>query len=104
MRRHVARELLHAAGVEVPGRVGIREAVRHERLAPGGLLGVVIATETNLERRDKPGRPFLLGRNELVIGLQQWLQHIPDFALEEGADVTVCGGTVSKITRLPLVW
>ena len=36
-----------------------------ERLAPGGLLGVVIATETNLERRDKPGRPFLLGRNEL---------------------------------------
>lgn len=46
----------------------------------------------------------LLGRNELVIGLQQWLQHIPDFALEEGADVTVCGGTVSKITRLPLVW
>ena len=46
----------------------------------------------------------LLGRNELVIGLQEWLKHIPDFALEEGADVSVCGGTVCKITRLPLVW
>ncbi|TDU23327.1 cytochrome P450 [Panacagrimonas perspica] len=46
----------------------------------------------------------LLGRNELVIGLQEWLKHIPDFTLEKGADVTVCGGTVSKITRLPLVW
>jgi cytochrome P450 len=46
----------------------------------------------------------LLGRNELVIGLQEWLKHIPDFALEEGAEVTVCGGTVAKITRLPLVW
>jgi len=46
----------------------------------------------------------LLGRNELVIGLQEWLRHIPDFRLEEGADVVVCGGTVSKITRLPLVW
>lgn len=46
----------------------------------------------------------LLGRNELVIGLQEWLRHIPDFSLEGGAEVAVCGGTVSKITRLPLVW
>ena len=36
-----------------------------DRLAPGGLLGVVIATVTNLERREKPGRPFLLERDEL---------------------------------------
>ncbi len=34
-------------------------------LAPGGLLGVVIATTTNLERSDKPGRPFLLEPGEL---------------------------------------
>lgn len=46
----------------------------------------------------------LLGRNELVIGLQEWLKRIPDFGVEDGANVTVCGGTVSKITRLPLVW
>ena len=46
----------------------------------------------------------LLGRNELVIGLQEWLRQIPDFGVEEGANVSVCGGTVSKITRLPLVW
>jgi camphor 5-monooxygenase len=46
----------------------------------------------------------LLGRNELVIGLQEWLKRIPEFGVEEGAEVSVCGGTVSKITRLPLVW
>lgn len=46
----------------------------------------------------------LLGRNELVISLQEWLHHIPDFGLEEGAKVSVCGGTVAKITTLPLVW
>jgi tellurite methyltransferase len=36
-----------------------------ERLAPGGLLGVVIATTTNLERHDKPGEGFLLAPGEL---------------------------------------
>lgn len=46
----------------------------------------------------------LLGRNELVIGLQEWLRHIPDFQLEPGAEISVCGGTVAKITKLPLVW
>ena len=46
----------------------------------------------------------VLGRNELVIGLQEWLRHIPDFEIEKGAEVSVCGGTVAKITQLPLVW
>ena len=44
-----------------------------ERLAPGGVLAVVIATETNLERHDRPGAPFLLAANELpglVAGLE----------------------------------
>jgi len=36
-----------------------------QRLSPGGILGVVIATTTNLERNDKPGRPFLLEPDEL---------------------------------------
>lgn len=38
-----------------------------EQLASHGVLAVVIATETNLERSDKPSRPFLLGRDELPI-------------------------------------
>ncbi|MEQ8841097.1 MAG: class I SAM-dependent methyltransferase [Acidimicrobiales bacterium] len=36
-----------------------------QRLAPGGLLGVVIATTTNLERHERPGAPFLLEPGEL---------------------------------------
>ena len=36
-----------------------------EALAPGGLLGVVIATTGNLERHDRPGRPFLVTPGEL---------------------------------------
>lgn len=34
-------------------------------LAPGGVLAVVIATVDNLERHERPGRPFLLQRGEL---------------------------------------
>ncbi len=37
-----------------------------EALAPGGVLVVVIATVTNLERREKPGRPFLLDPDEVL--------------------------------------
>ena len=36
------------------------------RLAVGGVLGVVIATETNLERNERPSRPFLLDGDELT--------------------------------------
>jgi camphor 5-monooxygenase len=46
----------------------------------------------------------VLGRNELVIGLQEWLRRIPDFGLAPGAHVPVAGGTVAKILNLPLVW
>ncbi len=34
-------------------------------LAPGGLLGVVIPTVTNLERHERPGRPYSLDPDEL---------------------------------------
>jgi tellurite methyltransferase len=37
-----------------------------ERLAPGAILGVVIATTTNLERNKKPTAPFLLDPGELA--------------------------------------
>lgn len=46
----------------------------------------------------------VLGRNELVIGLQEWLRRIPDFDVAPGAHVPVAGGTVAKILKLPLVW
>jgi tellurite methyltransferase len=36
-----------------------------ESLGPKGLLGVIIATEKNLERNDKPGASFLLSAGEL---------------------------------------
>ena len=49
-----------------------------------------------------PGQ--VLGRNELVIGLQEWLQRIPDFSVPVDARVPVTGGTVAKILELPLVW
>ncbi|MEM7141206.1 MAG: class I SAM-dependent methyltransferase [Actinomycetota bacterium] len=56
-------------------------AAMADRLASGGLLGVIIATETNLERNDKPGRPFLLDRDEipgLVTGVEI-LHHSEDW-------------------------
>ncbi|MGH8518051.1 MAG: cytochrome P450 [Panacagrimonas sp.] len=46
----------------------------------------------------------VLGRHELVIGLQEWLRRIPDFAVAPGARIPVAGGTVAKILELPLVW
>ncbi|MEZ5167581.1 MAG: class I SAM-dependent methyltransferase [Acidimicrobiales bacterium] len=36
-----------------------------EELADGGVLGIVIATTVNLERHDRPGRPFLVEPGEL---------------------------------------
>lgn len=48
-----------------------------ERLAPGGILGVVIATETNLERNENPRREFLLEADELpsLIGGLEIVHH-----------------------------
>ncbi len=37
-----------------------------DALVPGGLLIVVVATVVNLERHDKPGRPFLAEPAELL--------------------------------------
>lgn len=36
-----------------------------ERLSVGGVLAAIIATETNLERHERPGAPFLLSAGEL---------------------------------------
>ena len=52
-----------------------------ERLAQNGLLGVVIATTTNLERNTKPGESFLLAPDELptLIGSLEILHHSEDW-------------------------
>ncbi len=52
-----------------------------DRLAPGGILAAVIATETNLERNEHPRREFLLTPDELpglVPGLEV-LHHSEDW-------------------------
>jgi 2-polyprenyl-3-methyl-5-hydroxy-6-metoxy-1,4-benzoquinol methylase len=52
-----------------------------ERLAPGGILGVVIATETNLERSENPRREFLLQADEIttLIGGLEIVHHSEDW-------------------------
>ena len=48
-----------------------------ELLAPGGLLAIVIATVTNLERHERPGARFLLEREKLpsLIGDLEIVHH-----------------------------
>lgn len=50
-------------------------------LAPGGLVGVVIATTRNLERHERPGRPFLLAPGELpgLVPTSTVLHHSEDW-------------------------
>lgn len=52
-----------------------------ERLAPGGVLGVLIATVTNLERNENPRAEFLLDRDELPSLLTgvEFLHHSGDW-------------------------
>ncbi len=56
-------------------------AAMAERLAPGGVLGVVIATTRNLERHDRPGAAFLLEPGELptLLGDVEILHHSEDW-------------------------
>ena len=48
-----------------------------ERLEAGGILGVIIATERNLERNDRPGRPFLVSADEVasLVGGMEVVHH-----------------------------
>ena len=45
-----------------------------------------------------------LGLREVAIALEEWLARIPDFRIEENAAITVCGGIVATLDRLPLTW
>lgn len=46
----------------------------------------------------------LLGRAELTITLQEWLQRIPDFELVDETSLHVVGGIVACMEHLPLRW
>lgn len=46
----------------------------------------------------------MLARTEIRIFLEEWLARIPDFAIEEGAQLEVKAGAAVMIPRLPLVW
>ena len=41
---------------------------------------------------------------ELQVALEEWLQRIPDFTLEEGQEMTWAGGQVRGPASLPVVF
>jgi cytochrome P450 len=45
-----------------------------------------------------------LARSELRVFLEEWLPRIPDFSVKPGVELAIRSGTVSGLTRLPLVW
>ncbi len=45
-----------------------------------------------------------LARMELQVALEEWLERIPVFALEEGKDITWAGGQVRGPRVLPVVF
>jgi cytochrome P450 len=46
----------------------------------------------------------MLARTEIRIFLEEWLARIPNFSIEEGAQLEVRAGAAVMIPRLPLVW
>ena len=46
----------------------------------------------------------ILGRTELMITLQEWLQRIPDFEIVDEATLKTNGGIVASMERLDLRW
>nr|WP_047169519.1 cytochrome P450 [Sphingomonas sp. Y57] len=45
-----------------------------------------------------------LARAEIRVTLEEWLSRIPEFHIEEGAEIRHNGGLVGGIQELPLVW
>ena len=46
----------------------------------------------------------VLARVELRIFLEEWIKRIPNFELQEGADVRFSAGMVNCVLRVPLTW
>lgn len=45
-----------------------------------------------------------LARRELVIALEEWTRRVPVFHIPEGGEVTMHGGVVFSVDKLPLAW
>jgi cytochrome P450 len=45
-----------------------------------------------------------LARLEIRVALEEWFKRIPDFSIEEGAEIDVNLGAVVSLARLPLIW
>lgn len=45
-----------------------------------------------------------LARLELIIFLEEWLKHIPDFSIDQDRPLTMSSGIVGTINQLHLVW
>ena len=45
-----------------------------------------------------------LARLEMRVALEEWLNRVPEFSIEEDAEIDVNLGAVVSLARLPLVW
>ena len=45
-----------------------------------------------------------LARLEMRVALEEWLNRVPAFGIEEGAEIDVNLGAVVSLARLPLTW
>lgn len=70
--------------------------------------------EANFERSPNRHCAFVFGphrcmgsnlaRLEIRVALEEWLTRVPEFSIEEGADIDVNLGAVVSLARLPLTW
>jgi len=70
--------------------------------------------EANFERSPNRHCAFVFGphrcmgsnlaRLEMRIALEEWLTRIPEFSIEEGAEIDTNLGAVVSLARLPLTW
>ncbi len=70
--------------------------------------------EANFERSPNRHCAFVFGphrcmgsnlaRLEIRVALEEWFKRIPEFTIEEGAEIDVNLGAVVSLARLPLVW
>lgn len=45
-----------------------------------------------------------LGMTEVAVAIEEWLNRIPDFRIEDEQHIRIKGGSVGGVERLPLVW
>lgn len=69
-------------------------------LAPGGILAIVIATVTNLERSPKPGKPFLLEQDEILslIGDLEVVEHSEIWRTNNRHEMHLVAGAAAPVS------